>query len=58
MSRGQEKLARAKEKARRRIPTIIERSLQFEVAPFPTRAAVQALRAGVIRLVHPLPLNG
>jgi hypothetical protein len=58
MSEGQEKLTPAEEKPRCRIPTIIARSLQFEVAPFPTRAAVQALRAGVIRLVHPLPLNG
>jgi hypothetical protein len=45
LGKGLKKSAQAEAKARRRVLTIIECSLQFEVTPFPTRAAVQALRA-------------
>jgi hypothetical protein len=58
LGKGLKKSAQAKAKPRRRVLTIIECSLQCEATPFPARAAVQALRANMIRLVHPLPMNG
>jgi len=39
--------AQAEAKPRRRVLTIIECSLQSEATPFPTRTAVQALRANM-----------